>query len=263
MGCWRPLDRTIAAGLIIVDIGNRWAKATSTSCPLDQRQLARRTANLKPSQIMIGISALISACLVVTPTALATSHASQPGAASSGVAVAGGTVTSASGTAMAGQSVDLYAWPSDAVLQALKPGRLVPTALLAATTTSSAGKYTLKVPAATLKAAAVESGYANLEIYSPLGGMWFFSYQASSLPAQPSAPAIVNLSAKIKGVHCGVDDLNRPLAFTGFAKQKQLNPANAIVGQGYVVQRGIRPKAMSYSSSTTGLRQRARLRRLA
>lgn len=35
---------------------------------------------------------------------------------------------------------------------------------------------------------------------------------------------------------CGVDDLNRPLTFTGFKKQKQLNPANAVVGQGYVVQ---------------------------
>src|ERR1700678_2813086 len=52
---------------------------------------------------------------------------SSPRAALSDVAVAAGTVTNASGTTMTGQTVDLYAWPSDATLQALKPGQFVPT----------------------------------------------------------------------------------------------------------------------------------------
>lgn len=92
---------------------------------------------------------------------------------------------------MPGVTVDLYAWPSDAVLLALKPGHLVPTTLLATATTSSAGKYMLRVPAAKLKAAAVESGYANIEIFSAVGGFWFFPYQTDSLPGRPSAPVTV------------------------------------------------------------------------
>jgi hypothetical protein len=91
----------------------------------------------------------------------------------------------------------------------------------------------LRVPVAKLKAAAVESGYANLEIFSSLSGMWFFSYQTSSLPAHPSALAAVNLSPDI-GVHCGKDSLGRPYNFSGFFKIKQRNPAWAVVGQGYV-----------------------------
>lgn len=149
-----------------------------------------RTARLV---IGAGLSGLISASLVAAPTALATSHTSQPlpyttssSSASSGVAVAGGTVTSASGTAMPGVTVDLYAWPSDAVLLALKPGHLVPTTLLATATTSSAGKYMLRVPAAKLKAAAVESGYANIEIFSAVGGFYSIAYTAISyLPREP------------------------------------------------------------------------------
>jgi len=150
------------------------------------------------------------------------------------VAVVGGMVTGASGAAMPGAAVSLYAWPSDAVLQAMKAGQQVPTTLLATATTTSAGRYVLQVPVAKLQAAAVESGYANLEIYSPGGGMWFTSYQVSSLPAHPSAPVTANLHPNL-GVNCGVDNLNRPLSFTGFVKIKQLNKAWATVGQGYIV----------------------------
>jgi hypothetical protein len=150
-------------------------------------------------------------------------------------AVAGGTVTSASGAAMPGVAVDLYAWPSDAVLQAMKAGQLVPTTLLAATTTTKAGTYTLQVPTPKLQTAGVESGYANLEVFSPAGGTWFISYRANSLPAHPAAPVTVNLNPDI-GVNCGTDDLGRPLSFTGFFKIKQLNKAWATVGQGYIVR---------------------------
>src|SRR5215469_8364117 len=118
----------------------------------------------------------------LTPTATAsTCRIFGRGSVPSGAAVAFGTVTSANGTAMADQTVDLYAWPSDAVQKALKPGQLVPTTLLATATTGSTGKYMLRVPVAKLKAATVESGYANLEISSAAGGFWFFPYQAGSL----------------------------------------------------------------------------------
>jgi len=50
---------------------------------------------------------------------------SLPGSAPSGVAVAAGTVSGPGGAAMPGVAVDLYAWPSDAVLKAMKPGELV------------------------------------------------------------------------------------------------------------------------------------------
>ena len=170
---------------------------------------------------------------------------------SSGMAVAGGTVTSAGGAAMPGVTVDLYAWPSDAVLQALRPGQLVPTTRLATATTSSTGKYMLKVPAAMLKAAAVESGDANLEIFSAAGGIWFLSYQTGSLPAQPSAPATVNLSPAL-GVNCGKNGSGQPYGFSGFSKLRQRNPAWAIVGQGYIAP-SKKTLGDACSSSTTRL----------
>jgi hypothetical protein len=61
------------------------------------------------------LAALTGAGLSVAPAASAHS-------ATSGMAVAAGTVTSASGGAMPGATVDLYAWPSDAVLKVMKPG---------------------------------------------------------------------------------------------------------------------------------------------
>ncbi len=184
------------------------------------------------------LTALTSGVLLVLSLAASSAHAgasSNPGTATSAMAaVAGGAVTGADGAAMAGVAVDLYAWPSDAVLNAMKAGQFVRTTLLGTATTSSAGKYMLRVPAAKLKAAAVESGYANLEVFSAVGGIWFLSYQASSLPAHPSAPVTVNFSPDL-GVKCGKDSLHRPLAFSGFVKLKQLKPAWVTVGQGYIV----------------------------
>jgi hypothetical protein len=135
---------------------------------------------------------------------------------------------------MPGVTVDLYAWPSDAVLNAMKPGELVPTTLLATATTDNAGGYMLRVQAARLKAAAVESGYANLEIYSPAGGIWFFPYQTGPLPARQSAPVTVDLG-KPKWP-CGYDSVGQPYGFSGFKLQRDRAPAWAVVGQGYIVR---------------------------
>jgi hypothetical protein len=90
--------------------------------------------------------------------------------------VARGIATS-QGRAVPGVVVRLYAWPSDAVLQSLRPGQQVPMRLLASTTTSSAGWYALAVPRAALKAAAVDQGWANLEVATASGAWWDFTYQ--------------------------------------------------------------------------------------
>jgi len=135
---------------------------------------------------------------------------------------------------MPGVAVDLYAWPSDAVLKAMRPGELVPATLLATATTSNVGGYTLRVPAARLKAAALESGYANLEIFSP-AGMWFLPYRAGALPARPSAPVTVNLGRK-SPPSCGIDPAGHPYSFTGFKLQRPRPPAWAVVGQGYIIR---------------------------
>jgi hypothetical protein len=66
------------------------------------------------------IRVLFAAALVFPLLAFGSLPASS---ASSEAAVAAGTVTSPSGTAMPGVVVDLYAWPSDAVLI---PERAVP-----------------------------------------------------------------------------------------------------------------------------------------
>jgi hypothetical protein len=151
------------------------------------------------------------------------------------MAVVGGTVTSVSGTAMPGVAVELYAWPSDAVLTAMKPGQLVPTTLLATTTTGSGGKYILKVPARKLMAASAGPGYANLEIFSTLGGFWFFPYQTGASAARRSAPVTVNLSSKAQ-ISCGKDPQGQAYTFSGFFFQKPRAHTWAVVGQGYIVK---------------------------
>ncbi len=159
-----------------------------------------------------------------------------PATAPSGMtAVAGGTVTGATGAAMGNQTVDLYAWPPDAVLKAMKPGQTVPTTLLATATTNRTGKYMLMVPTTKLKTEAVESGYANLEISSVAGGFWFFAYQTASLPAHPSAPVTVNLGAGKKPA-CGGPVNGTPLINNGFTLQRELPAAWAVIGQGYIVR---------------------------
>jgi hypothetical protein len=152
---------------------------------------------------------------------------------SSSVEVATGTVTGPRGAAVAGGTVDVYAWPSDAVLQAMKPGQTVPLTLLAKTNANAAGRYTLRIPAARLKSAAVasaDSGYVNLEIESP-AGIWFLSDQTGS----PSAAPTVNLDSATKWP-CGTDPQGRLYGFSSFKLVKHLKPAWAVVGQGYIVR---------------------------
>jgi hypothetical protein len=153
------------------------------------------------------------------------------------VAVAAGTVSSPTGAAASGVSVDLYAWPSSAVLKAMKPGQMVPRTLLTTATTDSSGQYTLSVPAASLTAAVVDNGYANLEIDSP-AGIWFMAYQ----PAKASAAATVNLppaTAKAKTWPCGTEPKRPPFnggTYTqiGWWLVKNLPAAEDVVGQGYI-----------------------------
>ncbi len=89
----------------------------------------------------------------------------------------------------------------------------------------------LRVDPAKLKASTVESGYANLEIVSAVGGMWFFSYETGS----PTAPITVNLDAKSK-LPCGLNPEGQPYNFTGFMLERKRDPAWAVVGQGYILQ---------------------------
>jgi hypothetical protein len=167
--------------------------------------------------------------------------AASPGASTadssalSGPAVAAGTVTNPSGVAMPGVPVDLYAWPSNAVLKAMKPGQAVPTTLLTTATTNGAGKYALQVPAARLKAAAVDSGYANLEIYSA-SGFWFFSYQTNALTGRQPAAATVNLGGKKSKWPCGYESNGQPYPFSGWKLLRHMSPAWAVVGQGYIAR---------------------------
>jgi hypothetical protein len=176
----------------------------------------------------------ITAAAAILP-ALTAAASSPSGAASSGVTVATGTITSSSGAAMPGVTVKLYAWPSDAVLSAMKPGQQVPTTLLATTTTSATGTYTLQVPHASLKAAAVNAGYANLEVGTAVG-FWFFPYQTGPAAGQPSVPVTVNLGQNSKWA-CGYDSQGRPYGFSGFRLERTRAPAWAVVGQGYIIRR--------------------------
>ncbi len=84
--------------------------------------------------IAMGLAAL-AATVIASPAAAGASLHDDP--ASLGMAVAAGTITDPSGVAMPGAAVDLYAWPSDAVLNALKPGQPVPTKMLATTNNNS------------------------------------------------------------------------------------------------------------------------------
>lgn len=113
----------------------------------------------------------------------------------------------------------------------------------------------LRASAASLKAVAVESGYANLEIFSAVGGIWFLSYQTDSLPVPvpASAPVIVNLEGKKKKKpSCGLTPRHRLYAFRNWALERERNPAWATVGQGYVVpQKATKGDAMQFNYNTT------------
>ncbi len=204
-----------------------------------------RLARLRTLAVVLSGITLV-ASLAIGPAYAGPISASDPVTSSGMMPVASGTVTNPSGAAMPGETVGLYAWPSDSVLNALKVGKLIPTTLLATATTSGSGKYMLQVPAATLKTAAVSSGYANLEIASAGGGFWFFPYQTDSLPAQPPAPVTVNLGSG-QGPICGLAPHGQDLIFTGFFKQRQRPNAPAVVGQGYIGASKTRDDYMTFS----------------
>lgn len=182
---------------------------------------------------LASLGAVALAATLTLPASAATKTGAAPihaGPAASGAEVAAGSVISGSGAAMPGTTVDLYAWPSDAVVHAMKSGQMVPTTLLATATTSSTGSYTLSVPTAKLKAAPTESGFVNMEISSPAGGFSFFPY----MPGSPS-PHKVNIEVNSR-LSCGKDSHGNPYGFTGFQLEHHRSPAWAIVGQGYILK---------------------------
>jgi hypothetical protein len=135
------------------------------------------------------------------------------------VIVASGTATTSSGSAVRGASVDLYAWPSAKVLQALKPGQDVPRTLVATATANSAGKFSLSLAPGTLSAHAVSSGLANLEADSG-SATWFFSTDA----AKPASTTI-----RLTGAGTEPPDYCTP-----WKEVKNLGIEPAIVGQAYI-----------------------------
>jgi hypothetical protein len=184
----------------------------------------------------MSLAALGSSLALAAWLAVPASAATKPGTAvhadpaASSAEVAAGSITSAAGTAMPGTAVSLYAWPTDATVHAMRVGQTLPTTLLATTTTSSTGSYTLSVPMAMLKAAPTESGMVNMEVSSAAGGFWFFPYQ----PGSP-APQKVNVQASSR-LSCGKDRHGNPLGFTGFQLERHRPPAWTIVGQGYILK---------------------------
>ena len=128
---------------------------------------------LIPSLAAFGSSLVLAASLAMPASAAARTGSS------SGQLVATGTVTAASGNAMPEAKVSLYAWPSSAVLVGLHPGQNVPRKLLATTTADSQGRFSFRVPPATLASAAVSGGNANLEADSGTA-TWFFVQPVSS-----------------------------------------------------------------------------------
>jgi hypothetical protein len=176
---------------------------------------------------------LAAGAAAILPALLLTASAPSS-AALSGVTVAAGIITGPGGAAMPGVRVDLYTWPADAVLSAMKPGQAVPGTLLATATTSSAGGYALQVPPASLSKAAAKTGYANLEIDTAVG-IWFFTYQAGPPGGQSSVPVTVSLGRKSKWA-CGFDSRGRPYGFSGFSLERKRANAWAVVGQGYILR---------------------------
>lgn len=167
---------------------------------------------------------LVSAAAVAVLPVLATATPAPRADSSTDITVATGAITRSSGQAMTGVTVRLYAWPSDRVLQSLKPGQNVPTKLLATTTTSSTGSYSLSLPDPALKAAAIEQGWANLEIDSVSGMSWSFPFQTD-----PGFTEHVNLIKKNPGI-C-TTATSSPWQYL-----RQLHKSWGIVGQGYIAR---------------------------
>lgn len=172
---------------------------------------------MRKSSLLRTSGAVLISSLLLAPVTQPASAAAAATASSSMLTVAG-TVDSASSHLAAGADVQLYAWPSDGVLQALRPGHSVPRKLLATATTGSAGSYTLRVPAGVLHSVANSSGYANLEADSGTGS-WFFTRKATDLGTVGS----VNIAGA------------SPATCSGWVFQHQVKKAWGTVGQAYIL----------------------------
>src|SRR6185312_4435408 len=103
-----------------------------------------------------------------------------------------------------------------------------------------------------LQAAGVEGGYANLEIVSSAGDLWFLPYKTSTLPARPSAPVTVNLDAPRRKLLCGKNANGQAYAVSSWVKLRQREPAPAVVGQGYIVHgKGMAGDYMTFEYNKT------------
>jgi hypothetical protein len=160
--------------------------------------------------LMIGM-----APLVLSVSSVSTASAAVRGSA---LVIATGTVTNASGHAASGAVVRLYAWPSDRVLQHLRPGQTVPRKLVATTKVGSAGTYALRVPPAKLRSADVSSGYANLEADSGTAS-WSFTWKTAG-----DSPVV-----RVHPLHFS------PATCSGWVYQRQIKRAWATVGQSYIL----------------------------
>lgn len=130
---------------------------------------------MRTSTLLTTSAAVLISCLLLAPAAQSAAPVF------SGILTIAGSVGNAGRHLTAGAYVQLYAWPPDHTLQALRPGQNVPRKLLAAATTNSAGTYTLHVPAGALRSVADSSGYVNLEADSGAGSWFSFTFGASRL----------------------------------------------------------------------------------
>jgi hypothetical protein len=193
---------------------------------------------LKRSHLVIGvgIGALISSSIAAAPT-LAASH-------TEAAITVTGTVT-ASGHAMAGESVEIHAWPDQAIVQALKPGQKVPWVLVGTATTRANGTYSTNIPLAKLMPEA-SYGVVNLEADSA-AGMYSFpvvvsenggnSYLAGSHP-------VINLTSDSPADH-GCKG--------GWYYLYSLGKHWATVGQTYILTGSAKQKFVYKKSQSTSL----------
>lgn len=148
-------------------------------------------------------------------------------AATSAVTIAVRGTVMASGKADTNAAVFIYAWPSQAKLQALKVGQTVPRILVGKSTTDSSGKYSINLPVAKLAGEAT-SGVVNLQVGT--------STVAQNLPvviakdsgnADITGAPVVNLQGSKKHASC-----NQP--YDSWRYIKNMKKHWGTVGQTYV-----------------------------
>jgi hypothetical protein len=134
-------------------------------------------------------------------------------------------IVTASGRAVSGVAVKLYAWPDQAVSARLKPGQVVPLVLVGSATTAADGSYLVRVPEAALVPEAT-NGVVNMEADSG-SASYSFPWALSARAARQAA--VSNLSSVTANLSNGV-----PWVCGGVTKVASLGPQWARVGQTYV-----------------------------